>query len=140
MLIEFGNHALHPSLTGLDDRPKITSLHVPEYDDGSNHPDGTPTGGYTHKPGLAVDEFKAHLEDVGGFATIKGLPQRVMFEGQPMPITRLPDHELLLAAVHAFPEHGGLAPAWVKATPHEPGTPTTLKRSCRCSTGAPART
>jgi hypothetical protein len=116
MLIEFGNH--NDLRDGNDERPKVTQLFIPEFDDGSNHPDGKPTGGYTHEPGLSVKEFVDHVQ--GAILN----RQRIF---------NLPEHEILLAATqeawryHASPQGGltyiggdsALRPAWVKVTSHE---------------------
>lgn len=116
MLIELGNHCqLH---NAIDDRPKVTTIHIPEYDE-------TGLGGYTHKAGgIKAGEFRAHLEDA--------LLNR---DG----ITRLPDHEILLSVTQAWPHHvkaekgparllisgkpaegqPDLRPAWVRVRCHE---------------------
>lgn len=107
MLIELGNHAC--TLDEVDDRPKVTRIHIPEFDDGSGHPDGTPTGGYTHTPGeLTAQAFKEHLTEA-----------RLFNDG----ITQLPGHEALLAIEAAWPKNGRGRPAWVKATPADGLTP-----------------
>ena len=111
MLIELGNHAAKAELDPLDDRPKITTVHIPEYDDGKNHPDKIPTGGYTHEIGaIKVDDFKLHVADA-----------LVARQG----ITRLPGHEILLSILHpsegAWGRHGATAPAWVKCYDHHAG-------------------
>lgn len=96
MLIELGNHcALH---NAIDDRPKVTTIHIPEADE-------TGLGGYTHKPGgIDTDEFKLHLAD----SLLNG------------GITHLPDHELLQATVAAWSAEskGSGRPAWVHVTDH----------------------
>jgi hypothetical protein len=107
MLIELGNHAC--ALPAVDERPKVTQVHVPEFDDGSGHPEGTPTGGYTHTPGeLTAAAFKEHLSEA-----------RLFGDG----ITQLPGHEALLAIEAAWPRNGHGRPAWVKATPAPGLTP-----------------
>lgn len=111
MIIEFGNHlTLQP---GLDDRPKITTLHVPEAD-------ALGLGGYTHARGLEVDELKGHL--------LESVSQR---NG----ITSLPEHEIIVSALHplegAWRSHGQGKPAWVHVTPHDltpDGVPDDLER------------
>lgn len=99
MLIELGNHA---ALRGIDDRPKVTRIYIPEFDDGSDHPEGRRLGGYTHEPGaITVDEFRAHRAEAMD-----------LHNG----ITRLPDHEALLSIVAAWPTQAYDAPAWVKVS------------------------
>ena len=97
MIIEFGNHAAH---RGIDERPKVTTIHIPEADE-------TGLGGYTHKPGLSVAEFRSHRQDA---LDLRG------------GTTRLPDHEALLAIVNAWPQHSSDKPAWLEVTAH-PLTP-----------------
>lgn len=121
MLIELGNHAC--ALSEVDERPKVTRVHIPEFDDGSLHSDavwegghphevgleaagqltesGPPVGGYTHTPGaLTAQQFKEHLTDARMFNDA---------------ITQLPGHEALLAIESAWPRNGKGRPAWVKA-------------------------
>lgn len=97
MLIELGNHCtLH---NAIDDRPKVTTIHIPEADE-------TGLGGYTHEPGgITPIDFKLHLAD----AQLNG------------GITRLPGHELLQATVAAWAaeSQGAGRPAWVHVTGHE---------------------
>lgn len=101
MLIELGNHC---DVKGaIDDRPKLTRIHIPEADEHG-------LGGYTHKPAAAtVAEFKDHLVD--SLLTRDG-------------ITQTPDHEILTSVVHpgqgAWLQHGNGAPAWVKVYDHGP--------------------
>jgi hypothetical protein len=134
--IEFGNESTKGQQIG--DGPKITSLFIPEYDDGSTHPDaqydgrhpcedgdgpvgtlikpGPRLGGYTHKVGaISVEDFTKHVEDTGALVKIRGLHQPILLEGQPYPITRLPDSEILLSAVHSYPMHATAPPTWIKA-------------------------
>ena len=113
MLIELGNHC--PLTSGIDDRPKVTTIHIPEADE-------TGLGGYTHAPGqLKPAELRAHLRDA-----IVGAAE------DQYPITRLPDHEILLSIVQAWPHHAkpgtpppmiagahDLRPAWVRVRSHE---------------------
>src|ERR1700745_2926169 len=101
MIVELGNHA--PVADGIDDRPKITTIHIPEADDQG-------LGGYTHAPGLAVADFKAHLAE----SLLRGPARRG--------VTQLPAHEILTPLAH--PEgtrtaDGENRPAWVKVTPHK---------------------
>lgn len=91
MLVELGNHA---ALRGIDDQPKVTTIHIPEADEYG-------LGGYTHAPGLTVAEFSKHRQ------------QALDYRGG---ITHLPDHELLQAIVNAWPAHAYDAPQWVKVT------------------------
>lgn len=95
MLIELGNHAPHRAVDGA---PCVTTLYVPEADENG-------LGGYTHAPGaLSVDEFRRHRSDATDY---RG------------GITQLPDHELLLSVVAAWPSQGREKPAWAKVTSHE---------------------
>jgi hypothetical protein len=92
MIVEFGNHA---SRSG-DDRPKVTTVHVPEADEHG-------LGGYSHKVGtLSVDDFKTHRQESNDFR-----------DG----ITRLPDHEALLSITAAWPAHATARPEWVNVIP-----------------------
>lgn len=94
MLVELGNHA-HPD--GLDDRPKVTTIHIPEGDE-------TGLGGYSHKPGvISVSDFRNHRAEANDYRN---------------GITRLPDHEVLLACVNAWPKESQDRPDWVSVTPH----------------------
>jgi hypothetical protein len=103
MQIELGNHASIQK--GLDDRPKLTSIHIPEFDDGAGHPEGTPLGGYTHKIGaISPAEFKDHLAEA------------IINRGG---ITQLPDHEALLAITQGWPTQGREKPKWVNVIDHE---------------------
>jgi hypothetical protein len=116
-----------------DDQPSVTEIHVPEWDDGSHHPNavyegrhphvapsepdepvgtlvtpGPRLGGYTHiLGGVSVSDFREHVAaaivDRGG-------------------ITRLSDHEVLLSVLHpdgAWRRHGSDKPRWVQCTAHE---------------------
>jgi hypothetical protein len=142
MLIELGNVGV-PEAVSLDSRPKVTAIHIPEFDDGSTHPDavyeggrhpcedhfdragkltavgklvkpGPRLGGYTHKAGgISVADFKAHIAEAGLF-------------GQP---TRLADHELLQSVIGAWPHHSGHKPSWVQVTPHGDGRPKSSHHS-----------
>lgn len=95
MLIEFGNHA--PAFEGIDDRPKVTYLNIPEADN-------TGQGGYSHEVGLSAGELEKHLIDA------------IKFRGG---ITHLPDHEVLLSAVSSWTTQAHDKPAWVKVRSHE---------------------
>ena len=105
MLVELGNHSRYHGV--IDDRPKVTRIHIPEADE-------TGLGGYTHKPGaISPADFKAHLAEAVFNAGADHLP-----------ITRLPDHEALQAIVAAWRgEGGGGGPAWVQVTAHADLTP-----------------
>jgi hypothetical protein len=95
MIIELGNHAVrHPSF---DDAPKVTTIHIPESDK-----DGL--GGYTHKPGLSVEDFR------------KEIAEAMMFRDG---IYRLPDHEALLATHLAWQAESRERPAWLQVTETE---------------------
>jgi hypothetical protein len=95
MIIELGNES---APNGVDNRPKVTYLHVPEADN-------TGQGGFTHKPGkITVAEFKSHVAEA------------VMLNGG---VTHLPDHEILLAATSAWSGQGAGKPTWVKVRSHE---------------------
>jgi hypothetical protein len=114
VLIEFGNH--NRILNAIDDRPKVTTIHIPEADE-------TGLGGYTHKPGkIKPLELRDHLKDA-------------LTDGDG--ITHLPDHEILLSVVQAWPHHvhrgrppfmvagkpaegrPDFRPAWVRVRSHE---------------------
>lgn len=98
MIIELGNHA--SANRGVDDAPKVTTFHIPEADKKG-------LGGYTHVPGkISVDEFKQHRQEA------------VDYRGG---LTRLPDHEALLAVVSGWSSQSNAAPEWVKVTPHSAG-------------------
>lgn len=136
MLVELGNH--NPLPGAYDDQPKVTSIHIPEFDDGSTHDDalyevagkevrladldnralpegaklvkaGPRLGGYTHSPGLSAEEFTAHVQDA------------ILNRDR---IFRLPEHEALLAITqegwrhHAAPQ---LRKAFIGGAP-APGT------------------
>jgi hypothetical protein len=134
VLIELGNVASRDQ--AIDDAPKVTTIHIPEFDDGSTHPDavyengrhpcadefdtdgklkpvgtlvtpGPPLGGYTHESGLTVAEFKDEY--------VTALMQR---DG----IFQLPDHELLLSVANAWPRHSREMPSWLEVT-HHPDSP-----------------
>jgi hypothetical protein len=129
MLVELGNHAC--ALVGLDERPKVTAVEIPDYDDGSTHDDavydvggehrtlaslerslpdgavliepGPRLGGHSHDPGeLTAAQFKDHISDA-----------RLFNQG----ITQLPGHEALLAVEAAWPKNGHGRPTWVKVHP-----------------------
>lgn len=95
MIIELGNHSPHPR--EIDGRPKVTTIHVPEFDEQG-------LGGYTHEAGLDVAEFKKHLQDA------------VLYRGG---ITNLPEHEIPLVVAQAWPTQAGDKPAWVSVRSHE---------------------
>lgn len=103
MLIELGNHA--PAFPGPDDRPKVTHINMPEFDE--EFLSHTP-GHYSHDhKGLTVEQFKTHRQDALDYN-----------QG----ITHLPDHEAVLAATAAWSARSLGRPAWVKCTDHpEPG-------------------
>lgn len=131
MIIALGNQAAIKRLPGGasdgihdDGIPRVTYMHIPEWDDGSTHPDaeydgphphegaakvgtlvkpGPRLGGYTHKKGLSVAEFNAHR--------IEAMDLR---NG----ITRLPDHETLLTVVEAWKQHSIAPPTWLEVMPH----------------------
>jgi len=135
MLVELGNHA---AKDGLDDRLKVTTIHIPEYDDGSTHDDavykladgsesrladlpdrrlpedaelvqaGPCLGGYTHKPGAIS------VPDFNDHRL-----QAIDFRGG---ITQLPDHEILLACVNGWPHQSDDRPDWISVTSHEQAT------------------
>lgn len=95
MIVEFGNQA---AFKGIDDAPKVTTVHVPD-------PDEEGLGGYTHKPdAITVDEFRLHRQEATDY---RG------------GVTRLGDHEALLAIVSAWPQQSGAAPTWVNVIPGE---------------------
>lgn len=99
MLIELGNHATRAP--GIDDAPKITTIHIPEADISG-------LGGYTHKPGgIKVQDFKNHIWDAAQNN-----------DG----ITHLPDHEILLSLLHpsegAWGRHAKRAPEWCQVIHH----------------------
>lgn len=111
-----------------DGIPRVTTIHIPDFDDGSTHPDavyegphphdseetgtlvkaGPRLGGYTHKPGLSVVDFKLAVADS-------------LLSGQGM--TRLPDHEALLAIAFGWPTQSYERPSWVQVTPGEKTDP-----------------
>jgi hypothetical protein len=99
MIVEFGNHAC--ALPSLDERPQVTTVHLPESDENG-------LGGYSHQKGLTAAELKEHLADARLFNQA---------------ITQLPDHEKLLAVEAAWPRNGLGRPAWVKAYPAPGLTP-----------------
>lgn len=91
MLVEFGNEAAR---NGIDDRPKVTVVHVPEGD-----------GGYSHKVGgISVDDFRMHRQEAADYNN---------------GVTHLPDHEALLSIVAAWPSQSSGKPSWVSVTPDE---------------------
>jgi hypothetical protein len=91
MIVEFGNEAAR---NALDDRPKVTTVHVPEGD-----------GGYSHKIGaISVDDFRMHRQEAADYNN---------------GVTRLPDHEALLSIVAAWPQQSTSKPTWVSVTPDE---------------------
>lgn len=95
MLVELGNTA---APNGLDDRPKVTTIQIPEFD-------ASGAGGYTHTPGaISVPDFKAHRQEAADFRS---------------GITRLPDSEILLACVNAWSSQSAAAPAWVSVRSHQ---------------------
>lgn len=95
MIVEFGNHAAH---NGIDDAPKVTTVHIPD-------PDEDGKGGYSHNPGvLGLDEFRNHRQEALDYRN---------------GITQLPEHEALLATVAAWPSQSREKPAWVKVIPGE---------------------
>jgi hypothetical protein len=129
MIVEFGNHAC--ALPEVDERPKVTQVQIPDYDDGSTHDDalyqvgaeqktladlgrsipagatllkpGPQLGGHSYEPGgLSAQQFKEHVTDA-----------RLFNQG----ITQLPGHEALLAVEGAWPKNGTGRPAWVKCYP-----------------------
>jgi hypothetical protein len=134
MLIEIGNHSAKGDV--IDDAPKVTTIHIPEADDGSTHPDavydgphphspaddgtvgslvtpGPALGGYTHEiGGIKVADLKEHLMDA-----------ILMRDGT----TNLPGHEILLSILHpsegAWMRHGAGLPAWVRCLDHHGLTP-----------------
>ena len=100
MIIELGNHnPVHP---GPDERPKVTTVHIPEFDDQHVADKGDPYGHVIG--GVTVDQFKTHRADAMDYN-----------QG----ITHLPGHEALLAITAAWPQRGQGRPKWVQVTGHE---------------------
>jgi hypothetical protein len=96
MRVELGNHAC--ALPEIDERPKVTDLHIPDYDDQG-------LGGHSYDPGeLTAQQFKEHLTDA-----------RLFNQG----ITRLPGHEALLAVEGGWGKNGLGRPAWVHVDPQD---------------------
>jgi hypothetical protein len=95
MLIELGNRAA--TQPGLDDRPKVTTIHIPDADEHG-------LGGYTHEPGLSVADFRNHRAEAMDFRN---------------GITNLPEHEALLSIVAAWPTQSVEKPSWVNVVPTE---------------------
>lgn len=88
MIVEFGNQA---AKNGVDDRPKVTTVHVPEGD-----------GGYSHEiGGVSVDDFRMHRQEAADYNN---------------GVTHLPDHEALLSIVASWPSQSVGKPAWVSVT------------------------
>lgn len=99
MIIELGNHA--PLRGPKDRRPCVTTIHVPEFDTGANHPQGVPLGGYTHVIGqMTGAELRKELRTKG--------------------IHHIPDHEALLAVALAWRTQSRQRPRWVNVIPKEP--------------------
>jgi hypothetical protein len=95
MLIELGNTA---AIRAVDGAPKVTTIHIPEADE-------TGKGGYSHKVGgITVDAFRQHRQE--SIDLRNG-------------ITRLPDHEVLLSVVNAWPAHSSEKPSWIEVTANE---------------------
>jgi len=94
MIIEFGNEAAHRAI---DEAPRVTQIHIPEADEHG-------LGGYSHAPGLSVEEFRKHITEA------------MMFNDG---ITHLPEHELLQSVAAAWPRHSRLRPTWVNVIPSE---------------------
>jgi len=95
VIVELGNHAAN---NGLDSRPKVTTIHIPEADEHG-------LGGYTHVPGaISVPDFKQHRSDAMDFRA---------------GVTHLPDHEILLACVNAWPHQSNDVPDWISVRSHE---------------------
>jgi hypothetical protein len=91
MIVEFGNEAAR---NGIDDRPKVTTVHVPEGD-----------GGYSHEiGGVTVDNFRMHRQEAADYNN---------------GVTHLPDHEALLSIVSAWPSQSSGKPSWVSVTPDQ---------------------
>jgi hypothetical protein len=103
LLVELGNP--NPVIAGPDERPKVTTINIHEFDDAhierlGHHP-------YGHDPELTVDQFKTHQIDALNYN-----------QG----ITHLPGNEALLAIVAAWPARGAGRPAWIKVSDHhQPG-------------------
>ena len=118
MLVEFGNH--DPVHADGPETPKVvTTVEIPEFDEAFRTPkpdSGIPhnladRGGnhYGHKVGaLTVDQFKTHVVDAISYN-----------QG----VTRLPDHEALLAVWAAWPQRGRGRPAWVNVKEVDGVTP-----------------
>jgi hypothetical protein len=104
LLIELGNAT--PVLPGPDDRPKVTTITIPEFDDA--HIERVGQHPYGHDPDVTVDQFKTHVADA------------LLFN---QGVTRLPGSETLLAATAGWATRGIGRPAWVKVTDHESHTP-----------------
>jgi hypothetical protein len=129
MLVELGNH--QRAFPTIDERPSVTRVNIPDYDDGSTHDDavyataegnrtlaelersipdgatlvepGPPKGGHSHQPGeLTAAQFKEHITDA-----------RLFNQG----ITRLPGHEAALSVEAAWSKMGHGRPAWVSVNP-----------------------
>jgi hypothetical protein len=92
MLIELGNTAVH---NGLDEGPRVTTVHVPEGD-----------GGHTHKTDLDVQTFKDHFTDAM-------LYRDGIFRDEKV-------SEVLLAAVNGWgAQSQGSKPSWLEISPGE---------------------
>jgi hypothetical protein len=84
MIVELGNTA---AVNGVDNAPKVTTIHIPEGD-----------GGHTHKPGaISVAAFRAHRADA------------IDYNGG---VTHLPDNEALLSIAAAWPTQSIKRPSW----------------------------
>jgi hypothetical protein len=99
LIIELGNASPHRAI---DEHPCVTTIHMPD-------PDAKGVGGYTHKVGgISVADFRAHHHDA------------ILYRGG---ITHLPDNELLLSVINAWPMHASEKPQWVNVIPQETTDP-----------------
>jgi hypothetical protein len=152
MIIELGNHAPHRAM---DNHPCVTRIHVPDFDDGSTHPDAVYEGRHPHDPapnGEPVGKLKTpgprlggYTHKVGGITVSDFKTHRQEAEDYRGGVTRLPDHEALLAITRAWPTQSMERPAWLRVVAEEMTDPKVTKDIEKfltefygCQGGAPA--